>query len=385
MFEFNYWILPSGNFLKKFCLVLFAMSFSLNKVAGSKELNFSKNSYTIHSGKKDSLIVQPSVDSTVRYKPKPSQKMLDAILCKLVRLRVIDYELNLSGKPLKGEFKTNPIATSTGVVLFDTSETKILREFSEHLRISQDSHSQLLVTSSPTFELTLSDGRKILLGLAGWGHIRWNEWSQDGRLSNAGAFLDWLSKNGINGPSAELKAHQKSELAYDKKTESALADLAQTMPKSMRNFFGVLKPDRTTQLENFSESYAKIPKEDRLRLAKAALKKEFPTDSEQVGALLEWSGKMKTNYSFQKFPVELLLEYSPDLILEKTKKISISSAQWVGICRYYSNLNFRYKYPEGYSPLNKNLQKRIHSEVSKTRKNDSDIEDFDKAVKKWIP
>lgn len=384
MFKFCRWTSSLTIFRNKLCSAFFIVSFSTIQMAETKEPDFLKDSFTINRGEKDTLILQPSEDPTAQKHPKPSQKMLDAILCKLVRLRVLDDGKNSSGKPLLDGIKNTPGPKLSTTVVFDTSEKNILKEFSEHMRISQGSPIRLSVASSPTFELTLKDGRVILLGLAGWGYIRWKEWNGDGQLQNPKNFLDWLAIHGITGPSDDLEAHRQSELSIDKKTETALADFEQAMPKSMRKFFGALRPNRTTQLESFSERYAKIPKENRLQLAMAALKKEFPTDPQQVGALLEWSGKMKTNFSFQNFPVELLLEYPPNLILEMTKKTSTSSAQWVGVCRFYSDLNFRYKYPKGYKPLNKSLYQRIHSEVSKTGKNESDIESFEEAVKKWI-
>lgn len=171
----------------------------------------------------------------------------------------------------------------------------------------------------------------------------------------------------------------------EEKYRIGVNNFVQTMPKSMRDFFGPILPHKSSAcIEDISERYGKIPENERLRSARAALSDQYPKMSEQVSALLEWNGKIiDKRLSFQSFPTELLLEYDPNYVLFKTRESSVSSAQWIGICRYYSNLHFRYKFPQGYTPLDKKLQTLIIQKVKATGKNSEDVESFEMALRNW--
>lgn len=353
--------------------------------AFAEESGTSTEQWTIKNGPKDTYIVEPFVAPSKSKLPKPSQKSLDVVLSKLKRVRVIDCGMDLQGKPFSGGFNIALGEPYSGRIVFDSTDQKILKELTALLCIREDSFTRVMGPSAPTIELTLSDGKVLNLGLAGWDTIRWNEWQYDAFLARSKDFNDWLTDHGITGPVREMRALQDNEKRQDERISACLKEFVRTMPTSLLTFFGPMKGSSGC-LEDLSENYAKIPEEQRLNKAKCALKRQFPDDHKQIGTLLEWEGNLSDYWiHYQSFPIELLLEYDPAKVLSTVKKSAMTPAQWIGASRFYSDLNFRRKFPSGYKQLDKALRARIIKQLKATGKNQTDIDDFENAVRNWCP
>lgn len=320
-------------------------------------------------------------------KQLPSQRMLNDVLRDLKKVRLIDCRLDKAGNltGMSGE-KLNGVGNES--VIFESSEPYVLKELPELLRIREGVEFNYDSTgTSPTLELATGDGRLVYLGVINGGALRWEKWRCDAFVDNAPGFILWLARHGYSKPARAIQEKIDYEIYEYEKEKKSYDEFVQNMPKSLATFFGPIKClEASACLEDMSEKYGKISEDARLKLARVALRGEFPDESDQIGALLEWDGKFTRDWaSYQSFPLDLLLEYDPEQILSKVKGTELSSAQWVGVCRYYSNLYFRRKFPSGYKPLNMALQRRILKEVRATGEHSLDVEDFEEALQNWSP
>lgn len=316
--------------------------------------------------------------------PLPSQKMLDEILVGIESVRVIDCGMDTGGNPISGGINEALNKPFTGKVIFESSDPEILKELTHYLRTKESNYSPgAWHIASPTIELKLANGKTISLALSG-ECLRWKAWRYDAFLSNASGLIQWLAEHGITDPLREQQEQLMYEKLDDKRYKESLSEFLNSMPESLKNFFGNMQGS-SGDLSDLSKNYRSIPKEMRMRFARRALSRQFPEESEQIRALLEWDGNLTSIWAvFQAFPTELLHDYEPSKVLRVISKTSLSPAQWVGVIRFYSSSEFREKFPAGYKPLNEKLRSRIIREVKATGKNESDIENFEKAMRKWL-
>lgn len=316
--------------------------------------------------------------------PLPSHKMLDDVLSKLKSVRVIDCAMDLLGRPFSDGYNQQLSEPNSGGVLFQSSDPVVLTELTECLRIREREDGQYgaFTLGSPVIELTLVDGRVVYLGYIG-RCVRWKEWRYDAVLLDSHRLFQWLTSHGITGPLREAQ----EQLEYNRReyqgVKTSLAEFVRTMPRSLRSFFRTTpKPDNK---ENLSEKYEKIPEAKLLKLAKHSLDGQFPKLSDQIGVLLEWDGNLTDNHQFSvgDFPIKLLLEYDPNQIKSIVQRSSLTPAQSVGACRYYSSYWFKEKFPSAAKPLNRNLQQRIIRGVKSTGKNGKDLEKFEETMRNF--
>jgi hypothetical protein len=327
--------------------------------------------------------------------PQPSQKALDLVLGKVRSLRIIDCAMSdLKAIPKSEGTKIALKNSNKKFAVFETSDPRILKELINRLRIRENRYrgryclgggcEDGLSWSAPVYELTLLDGRVIYM--SGWEYLRWYAWCGDAELVNSERLFDWLTKRGIKWPWRVVEKQKEYDRKEQKEDEAKLHNFERNMPKSLRSFFGELHVKNAYGLEDISKNYAKLPEERRLDLTRAALSKQAASESDQIGILLEWSGKMsELRLGFQYFPIHLLLEYKPEQVTSKIKGYNLSSTQWVGACRYYTYIGFRRMFPAGYKPLDKKLRARIIKEVKATKKNGSELYYFEEALREWIP
>lgn len=359
---------------------------SIGMVACTNQNVDSKDVLTLKKDPNNTYLVEDLADSAKSNSklPAPSQKMLNKIISGTKRVRIIDCQMDQEGNTKPRGTHTlheEPISEN---VLFDSNDPQVLKELSEFLRIREDTFPRAISACAPTMELTLDDGKVIHLGLAGWSTIRCKAWRFDAFLLNPDGFVSWLAAHGVTRPQCQLQAQQEYDKRDEEKVEASLKEFAQTMPTSLRSFFGALHGGPYTGITDVSKKYANIPQSDRMKLARAALSNQFPKERDQIGALLEWSGKITDyKYGFQNFPFTLLMESEPDMVLTKIRENSMTSAQWVGAIRYFSFSELRNKFPGGYKPLDSHLKERLIKEVKATGKNDLDIYNFEQALRYW--
>ena len=336
----------------------------------------------------DTISVKSINDSSKSSLPLPSEEMLEAVLSNTKSFRVIDCGLDADGK-LRPAYSDLLREESSGRIIFESSESLVLRDLRNCLRIAKGSQfsesSGNFPLGSTTFELTLADGRKVNLGLVGT-RLRWNAWRQDAYLLHPVALIAWLGEHGAMRPLREIEARFDYAKHIYKRDVVGFEEFVREMPKSLSDFFGTIKRLESSMcLEDMSKNYGAIPKSNRLKLARSALSRQFPNESDQIGVLLEWDGKISSvRNSYQRFPIELLLEYSPDKVLSKVKKSPLSKSQWVGVMRYYSDLDFRRKFPSGCSPLDRATRDRIVKNVKATGQYQLDIDEFEEAMRNLI-
>lgn len=216
--------------------------------------------------------------------------------------------------------------------------------------------------------------------------VRWKEWRYEGALSNNLGFLLWLTKHGFSEPARRLQTEIDLSIYKNERSQKSFDQFVRAMPKSLGTFLGPLKHlEFSACLEDMSEQYGKIPEGERLELARFALSREFPQESDQIGALLEWEGALIDLGvgSYEDFPIELLMRYEPSHVLLKVTESSLSPAQWVGLSRFYSSNHFKTKFPSGYKLLDQAMRQRILEAITATGKNESDVENFRSAMRNW--
>jgi hypothetical protein len=315
--------------------------------------------------------------------PQPSQKSLDAVLKELHSMRIFD------GGMSNGQLLSDKI-------LFETSDEKALVELKGLLQIVQDpkSFGRDMCSGGPTLELVGTSGQKNLIAIHHGFTIRWLAWSSDARLLEPRKFIEWLAGKGVNGPKKEME-RSIAQAKYDSE-EGQLSRLHQfesTMPKSLRAFLGQLHLGKINdrqmsyELRDMSDTYKLIAKEDRIKEARKSLEKETPSQADQIKILLEWSGAIEDPFSaaYRGFPVEILNLYEPDAVTNIVKSDLSTSNQWIGAARFYSGMEFRDRFPDGYAPLDKTLMKRIADEVAATGKNKGDLDSLKDAEDDWMP
>lgn len=368
-------------------LLLIFLVLSSSTSSYSKESSTSPEVGTLDKVKYETNTLANTSADTSKL-PLPSQNMLDEVLCNVKSFRVIDSGLGVDGK-LCATYSDLLREKSSGKVIFESSEPFVLENLIRYFRIAEgnqfpEDSRNFLGTS--TFELTLVDGRRVHIGLVG-SNLRWNAWRYDAYLLHPVGLIIWLGEHGAMRPLREIEARFDYAKYIHKRDIVGFDEFARSMPKSLRDFLGAIKRlESSASLEDMSEKYGAIPYAKRLKLARAALSRQFPNESDQIEVLLQWDGKIhNARSSYQRFPIELLLEYDPKQILSKVKQSSLSRSQWVGLIRYYSDLDFRQRFPSGYKPLNKALRDRIIKEVSATGKNSLDVDDFKSVLENWIP
>lgn len=335
----------------------------------------------------------PNTDEFLWSKlPLPSQKMLDNVLSKLKRVRVIDCAVDLEGRPYSGAYGMWEERLS-GNIVFESADANVLKELTKYLRISEQPENKQVdayESADPAIELTLFDGRVVYLGFAR-GFIRWREWRYDAHLLNPLGFALWLNKHGVTRP---LPRSQGVEYDYNdynrweyEQQKKAFDAFVRTMPTSLRSFFRTKLVTRLgpgwSKLETRSKIYEKISDEQFSRLVKAELSRQFPKVPDQIGVLLEWDGKLDySKIGLEHFPIQVLLEYAPSQVLTKVTGPSLSPLQWVGVSRYYSSYDFRQKFPSGYKPLDKALIERITKGVKASGKCEN-LPHFENAMSNW--
>lgn len=300
----------------------------------------------------------------------------------------MDKDGNLVGK-WGGKVK----GTKKEAIIFESSEPIVWSDLPRALRIDEDANLEkrdyniCLGSESqvPTLELIQKNGQVSYWGIANVGVLRCKEWRYDARIQNPFLFAVWLARHGVTEPAIDAKRTVDYAIYEYEKEKNSFDQFILNMPKSLRSFFGTItRFESKSNLEDMSEHYGKISEEKRLQLAKSALSKEFPLESDQIAILLEWKGKFTIDWAgYQSFPIELLCEYEPNQIMAFVESSKLTKSQWIGLCRFYSDLRFRQKFPSGYKPLDKKLQQRIIKEVSSTGKNDYDVEDFKRVLENW--
>lgn len=314
---------------------------------------------------------------------QPSQKSLDSMLKELQSVKIIDGGMS-NGQLL-------------GVkVLYETSNEKTLEELKALLQIVQDSKSfgHDMCSGGPTLELISNSAQKNLIVLHHGFSIRWSAWNSDARLLEPRKLIDWLAEKGVTEPKEEMD-RSIAQAKYDSE-EGQLPRLRQfesTMPKSISAFLGPLhlgkinERQMSYELKDMSNSYKLIPKEEQLKLAKKSLEKDISTPAEQIKVLLQWAGAIEDPGSgaYRGFPLEILSQYNPDEVTNVVKSNLTSQEQWIGAARFYSGMEFRDRFPDGYAPLDKTLMKRMMDSLVTTGKNQADVEDLKDAQDDWMP
>lgn len=372
--------------MKSRAIWLLIVGLQLSGLTSSAEENrASGDAWTIKDGPKGTIAVEQYVDPSRAKLPLPSQKMLDDVLRRLKRVRVIDSGMDMAGEPFSGGTNVNLGEPYSGKVVFESSDPKVLKELTEYLRIREDKVFVVQIAAAPTFELTLNDGRVVNIGRITGGLIRWKAWNCDVYLMNPRGFVYWLTNHGITGPIREVQENARYKRYDEEREKRCLDEFVRTMPTSLRSFFGLIR-SKSTSIEHVQKAYEKFDDKRQLKLAKSALSRQFPNESDQIGKLLEWEGKYSEHrFTYQRFPIDLLLEYDQPTVLSTVKGSTLSSAQWIGLMRYYSHQHFRRKFPSGYKPLDKTLRERIIKRVKSTGKNEQDLYEFDDALRNWNP
>ncbi len=325
--------------------------------------------------------------------PSPSQKMIDDVLGNLKTVRIIDWRMDKDGN-LVGKWGGKIKGTKKEATIFESSEPIVWSNLPRALRIDEDAnlkkqdYNRCLGSESqvPTLELIQKNGQVSYWGIANVGVLRCKEWRCDASIKNPFSFAVWLARHGVTEPAINAKRSVDYAIYEYEKEKNSFDEFILNMPKSLSSFLGtVTQLQAKPNLEDMSENYGKIPEEKRLKLAKLALSKEFPHEAEQIAVLLEWKGKFLIDWAgrYQSFPIELLMEYEPSQVMSVVKSSRLTTAQWIGLCRYFSSYDFRQKFPSGYKPLDKRLQQRIIKEVRSTGRNDYDVDKFNNALENW--
>ena len=369
---------------------LLAMTIPVSGITGCREIAGQSNGAP--KGEKAAQVTPANneqatlAESAGKKLPAPSQKMLDDVLRNLKSFRIIDCALDKNGRRAQ-VYDGEVMESSTGRVLYESSDPVAIKQLSELLRIRETAeYPENFVKSSPILELSLSDGSKTYLGLNSGRVLQWNKWCHEAFILDQLRFVYWLTQHRVTRTARNIQKNLAYPIYENQKDLASAEQFVSAMPKSMRKFFGEINFDPSTNLQDMSPKYGKLPEESRLKSARSALSKQFPKVSDQIGALLEWEGKLTEKWAnFQGFPIKLLLQYDVEQVLSKVKENTLTPAQWVGVSRYYSDLYFRYKFRSGYKPLDKVLKERIIKEVKATGKNQWDVDDFEEAMHNWIP
>lgn len=369
---------------------LLAVAIPISGITGCSKINGQSNGASTGEKKAQATLAnneQATLAESARKKlPAPSQKMLDDVLRNLKSFRLIDCALDKNGRRAQ-VYDGEVMESSTGRVLYESSDPVATKQLTELLRIRETAeYPENFVKSSPILELSLSDGSKTYLGLNSGRVLQWNKWCHEAFILDQLRFVYWLTQHRVTRTARSIQKGLDYPIYENQKDLASVEQFVSAMPKSMRKFFGEINFDPSTNLEDMSPKYGKLPEESRLKSARSALSKQFPKVSDQIGALLEWEGKLTEKWAnFQGFPIKLLLQYDVEQVLSKVKENTLTPAQWVGVSRYYSDLYFRYKFRSGYKPLDKVLKERIIKEVKATGKNQWDVDDFEEAIRNWIP
>ncbi|MBX9687222.1 MAG: hypothetical protein K2X27_11005 [Candidatus Obscuribacterales bacterium] len=380
------------SFKMRFILLALVLLFSIDSAVAKPELKKSpsaKSLWTGRKGKIDGAVDIMDVDSA-RYidsknkskLPLPSQKSLDQALSDITRIRIVDSGTE-GGKALEGK------------VILDTSDPRIIHELRALLRIKEDPESfgHDMCLGGPCIEVYSKNNWKFCLGIQHGSSIRWVGWSDDTDLLKPKEFILWLASKGATGPKLEMERQiEQAKFDSPKSQQARLNQFIQTMPASMKVFFGAAKSlpggpgNEVLMLDELFPKYKAIPKERRLSAAKAAIASQFPKTQDQIRALLEWSAAIDYPYAaaYRKFPTELLLEYEPSEILAVVKAAAKGSSAWVGASRLYSYMGFRDKFLYGYPELDAPLKQRILAELKATGKNKNDVQEFEEAISEWM-
>ncbi|MCW5821188.1 MAG: hypothetical protein KIT34_00195 [Cyanobacteria bacterium TGS_CYA1] len=325
--------------------------------------------------------------------PSPSQKMIDDVLGNLKTIRILDWRMDKDGN-LVGKWGGEIKGTKEESIIFESSEPIVWSQLPRALRIDEDANLKkqdyniCLGSESqvPTLELTQKNGQVSYWGVANVGVLRCKEWRCDASIKNPFSFAVWLARHGVTEPAIDAKRSVDYAIYEYEKEKNSFDQFMLNMPKSLRSFLGTInRLEATPSLEVMSETYGKIPEEKRLQLAKLALSNEFPRESEQIAVLLEWKGKFLIDWAggYQSFPTDLLMEYEPSQVMSVVNSSRLTTAQWIGLCRYFSSYGLSQKFPSGYKTLDRKLQQRIIKEVRSTGRNDYDVDKFNNALKNW--
>lgn len=363
--------------------LMVVLGFQFTSIGAYAKDSFQPNEiWTTQKGKRgEGLYLEKFRDPSNSKLPLPSQQMLNDVLVHLKCLRILNCRMDTHGNLVPDSESRCQSTTACPKIIFQSSSPMALEELKGHLRLKTTSDFPLAThLGSPTIELTLTNGRVVHLGLID-DAIRWNAWRYDAFLLNPSGFVHWLAKHGATGPLLASQQILEDEMHLTEREKASIDEFVRTMPKSLRLFFGKLYGS-SGGLEDLSEKYKRIPVGSRLRLAKYALSSQYSNELDQIGALLEWEGNVTDYWThYQNFPIELLLEeYNPRQVISKIKNSSLSTAQWVGVSRYFSDTGFKNKFPSDHKLLTEKLRNTIIERVSATGRNRLDVNDFKKSI-----
>lgn len=316
-------------------------------------------------------------------KPHPSQQSLNDLLTRVRSFRIIDAG-TASGKLLGDK------------VLFDSEkDPQSVDELKKYLVIITDPRSfgHDACYGGPTLEFICKDNQKVLIAIHHGVELRWDAWADDAWLQQPKEFITWLATKGATGPQQEMeRAKAQAKFNSLESQQLRLDQFVATMPLSLRNFLGPLRvaaEERSVSfsLDDMSEKYKRISYRNRHARAIAALAKEYPSETAQIGALLTWSGSIEYPDAgvYRTFPQELLLEYRPEAILAFVTSDAVSAIQLVGAGRLYSGMGFRDLFLDGYPALNAPLQQKIMTAIKSQPDSRSDAYSFQDAIDNWMP
>jgi len=120
-------------------------------------------------------------------KPNPSQRALDGLLAKVVRVKV------WAG----GMMRDKP---TSEVLLAEVTEPALLKSFRRAFRISDDpsTFNHCMCLGQPTMELFDQAGERAgTLGMQHSHAVRWDFWKHDAQLLDGKVIADWLAERGV--------------------------------------------------------------------------------------------------------------------------------------------------------------------------------------------
>jgi hypothetical protein len=312
--------------------------------------------------------------------PAPSQDMLDKLLESTSQVSIVDS--GTSGGRLLGDR-----------VIFKSSDPQVIAQLKDFMKINSDPRSfgHDYCLGGPTLELNSRQGQKTLICIHHGYAIRWDAWKSDACLLHPGEFIDWLANKGANGPKREQEQMlEQAKYSSRELQQKRLDQFVATMPEPLRIYIGPLHvgvmPGGGVGFM-LSEMSDKLKGHYDTRGAKAALASRVPNETQQISAILEWSGSITDAGAgaYLMFPTELLLEYEPDRVTSFVKSEQLSTNQWIGAGRFYSYFGFRDRFPCGYPPLDAQLKQRITKELFAAGRNQRDAYEFQGAIKEWMP
>lgn len=277
--------------------------------------------YTFPDGRKG-LIDQRTLDYLQSKAPRPTQSSLDALLDRVVRLRVV--------APMDGE------------VVAEVSAPDAIRDLRPCLAIDEQAEmGHCMCIGDP--HLALYDGAAnapiATIGVHHGFSIRWSAWKDDARLGNGMLLLRWLERYGapeaLRSFEEDARRAEEDRRAWERWRDACPRALRPLLEQMLENE----QPGGWVVMEPTTGSGRDQPGPGWLPEAESALAEALPDESARADALFEWYGhgtRWSGYPSYEALPEVFLSRIDPHAAVRALVRPS-STVAIEGAARFFSS------------------------------------------------